>query len=247
MIRKILFLSMIAAVAASSHGFTILDDEHADIGLGYDTVAGQWDLHVHDETNDQEYAPDEALFYLGTAARESANTVTSSLLGVSSGSTIWRIRETPRSGVVYLGVSTEETGDIFESYTDSDSRLGDIAGTQTGDWVRLQLKSYTGPGQIAVWSSADSGPVTWIKTADGISSSDLLFVRDNAHQHFNYAFSQAGLYTITVEASGLIGGTRSFSEETTYYFGVEAVPEPATMIALGAGAAALIARRRRTR
>lgn len=243
--KPTLLFSLFALVGATTaQAFVILDDEHIDIGIGYKSTG--WDLHIHDETNETEYEPDEALIYLGAAARQSRPSGSAfDFLGVPAGQPIWRIRELPVPGVPYLGIGTEETGDIFETVTESDSRLASLGAPATAEWVRLRLKSFSGPGNFGLWSSSDGGPVVWMDTANGVSSNDLLFVVDNSHQHFNFAFTQTGVYDLTFEASGIIGGQRVSSGDVTYKFGVEAVPEPATMTALAAGLAAMAARRRR--
>lgn len=240
-----IILSLVAVLSATSaNAIAILDDEHIDIGIGYNS--GGWDMHLHDDTNDIEYEPDEALIYLGTAARQSRPGGSYfDFLGVPAGQTIWRIRESAVPSVPFLGIATEETGGIFETVNESDARLTALGAPAQAEWVRLTLKSFSGPGHVGIWSSSDSGPVVWMDTANGVSSNDLLFVVDDAHQHFNYAFTATGVYDLTFQASGIIGGQRVFSEDVTYRFGVEAVPEPATMMALGAGLAALAARRRR--
>lgn len=241
--KKILFFSLMVAAGAASQAFVILDDEHADIGIGYE--AGAWDLHVHDDTNDIEYEADEALFYLGTAARESASTAAAGFLGTATGSTIWRVREAPTTGVPYIGIATEEADGSFQTYSESDPRAAAVSGSATADWVTLRLKNFSGPGQFAIWSNTDNGPVSWIQTNDGISSSDLVLLPELTHQHFNFAFSATGFYTITFEASGIVNGQRVFSGDQEYFFGVEAVPEPATMTALALGLAALAKKRKR--
>ena len=59
--------AVVAITASPPSDFqAVLTHQHADIGLAFEADA--WDLHVHDESNNAEYAPDEALLYVGPQA-----------------------------------------------------------------------------------------------------------------------------------------------------------------------------------
>lgn len=237
---KLIAIALVSSAVASASAFTLITNEHADIGLGY---SGGWDLHIHDETNDVEYAPDEALFYMDQNSRFTNPGL--GFLGQNAGETMWWLRDFPTGNQPFLGIGAEETDRIFENVTENDSRILSMGGTPTAKWITLELVGFRGPGNFAAWSNSISGPVVWMATNDGIQPSDKLFVVDGSHQHMNLAFTAVGVYELDFRASAIVNGQRTFSEVSTYHFGVEAVPEPATMVALGAGLAAMIRRRKR--
>ena len=109
------------------------------------------------------------------------------------------------------------------------------------DWtgnVSLKLTGISGTGVTAggffsLWETAGFGDQTfhWA-SADGLSGSDILAVIPGSHAHYNWGFTKAGTYDITVEArathvlDGVIDG--EIVGSATYSFEVVPVPEPAT-------------------
>lgn len=228
-------------------------NEHVDIGIAYD--GGAWDLHVHDENNDAEYAPDEVLNYVGPAARTSRPAGSAfDFIGVAAGATYHRLPQSQNSSLLYLGIAAEEVAPgTFDSYnpsTQSKQRLPNVAAS----YLRLSLVSVKGyggataPGHFSIWSSADEGPIVYMSSfndgiananangldaTDGITADDALWIVEGSHSHFNYGFSATGLYELTFEASGYLNdgnagtlGTQVFSGPVTYTFGVETTAVP---------------------
>src|SRR5688572_10129161 len=67
---------------------TLLTTEHVDVGLAFED--GAWDLHLHDETNDVEYGPGEALLHASAAARVTVPPGSQfAFLGAAPGDTVW--------------------------------------------------------------------------------------------------------------------------------------------------------------
>lgn len=209
----------------------VVETGHFDFGIEYSPTKG-WDLHVHDEDNDIEYEADEILFYGG------ANTVLSrpggsqwDFVGVGAGENFWVLPQGFDPNKVYLGIAAEEID----------------SGVFQNDVVTLALAAVRGPGEFSLYQVDGVGnPIVYMATSNGIDANDKVVVPVGGHGHFNWAFTQTGLYEIDFFAFGtLADGTYSESDVVTYYFGVEAVPEPATLLALGAGASALLLRRRK--
>ncbi len=205
------------SLAPMAHGDVILGTGHIDIGIAYEDK--NWDLHIHNETTDTEYAPGEARFQLGL---NTLSTVPGSpdfaFLG-SPGSSFYLLPNVQSTDRVFLGVGAEEL--------------------QPPDWssnIRLTLKAVEGPGSFYVWDNDSFGrPVVRMNsnplTGGGIDSTDAIEIVPGSHGDVNWAFSAPGTYTASFEASGthaLDGVTAS--GPVAYRF--EVVPEPGT-VALG--------------
>jgi surface-anchored protein len=230
--KPALLVAAMAVMIPAASAFTVLDDEHVDIGVGY-SGAGGWDLHVHDETNDAEYEPDEALLYVGGLAKTLRPGGSQwDFLGVNAGDDVWILPTSQNPNLLYLGVGAEETD----------------AGIFVNDRIDLFMRDVRGPGHVSVYTLDGFGaPSVLFSSSNGFSSADLLPVFAQGHSHFFWAFTAVGLYEVDLEASGaLVGAGTTSSGIATYNFGVEAVPEPTTMAALALGAAFMARRRKKS-
>lgn len=228
--KKTLIAFGAAALVSPSWAFTtILTNEHADIGIGYED--GMWDLHIHDEDNDVELEADETLIYIGSAGKTVRWAGSQwDFLGNNAGDDLWILPQTQNPQLVFLGIAGEEIDPgVFE-----------------GNVVHLFLSAVRGPGEFSVYSSDPGGnPTVRMASSDGITGDDFIPIPVGGHAHFNFALTAQGVYEIDLFAQGTINGQTVTSDVQTYYFGAEAVPEPTTMALLGLGAAALAARRKR--
>jgi hypothetical protein len=225
-------LAALLASSLAAPAQTPLSQGHTDIGIAYDGLANEWELHVHDEVNDAEYFPaTDALLFVKYEARGFIPAGAQwSFLG-TAGSEVWTLPKVEDPLLLFLGFGAEEID----------------AGVFTGDLLNISLKSITGPGHLAVYDTDSFGaPVVWMNSRDGIDGSDVRAVPTGLHQDLNWAFSAPGDYSVFFEASGismLNGATTSGNVE--YLFHVQAVPEPSTLALFGIGAAALAFLRRR--
>jgi hypothetical protein len=231
--KRMMMLVALGAVSAQSFGFsTILTTEHVDIGVGYE--GGDWDLHLHDEDNQVELEADDTLVYVGSEAKTTQpGSSTWSFLGAGAGNDVWILPQTQNNNLVFLGVAGEEIE----------------AGVFDGNVVNLFLSAVrpgSGTGHFSIYSVDSFGaPTVRMASSDGITSADVLPVPVGGHAHYNFAFTGTGIWEVDLFAQGSIGGNLVTSDVQTYYFGVEAVPEPATMSVLAvAGLAAMLKRRR---
>jgi surface-anchored protein len=242
-----------------------LTTEHVDIGIGY-SAAGGWDLHIHDDDNQVEYEPDEALLYVGPAAlfaRPAASTF--NFVGVGAGQNIYRLPTSQNVALLYLGIGGDEIEPgSFDFINPAVASKGRVSGSQR--FVRLELVSVTGyqggaaPGTFSVWQNDVGGPIVFMSsfndgvanpdgagldTTDGITPDDSLWVIEGSHLHFDYGFSAEGIYEVTFRASGFQGGNLVSSDLATYTFGVNAIPEPGVATAGVTLLGGLLGRRRR--
>ncbi len=228
------------SLTAGAQFTNVLTEGEVDFGIKYDAAEG-WEFELHDETNNVEYELGETLLVAPEDARLSRpGGVQWDFLGVGAGESVWVLPQNEISGLLYFGVGSEEmTGDVFDSYFEADARVND-----RGRWIKTTVAAVRGPGQFSVWTTDQNGnPTVWAATADGLQSSDALFGVEGGHTHYNWGFTAAGRYEIDVVVSAFQGGALLQSDVATINFDV--VPEPATILALAAGLAAVASRRRR--
>jgi surface-anchored protein len=185
----------------------LLTTEHVDIGLAFE--GGAWDLHLHDETNDIEYAPDEALLFVGAEAKATQPAGAQwDFLGAGAGGDVWILPQVQNPSLLFLGVGAEEIE----------------AGTFDGD-ITLNLKAVRGPGRFSLYSTdAFGSPVVHMASADGIAAADAVTVFAGSHTDYNWGFTAIGGYEIDFEATATLpGGTTTSSGVVTYFFRVQNV------------------------
>ena len=202
---------------------------HVDLGIGY--TPGALELHWHDEENDTEYTPSAAYAFIplsSTFTRPAGNEW--AFTGANSGATLYVAPQSGVSGVIFLGLGSEEIAD----------------GTFSGNTLTFRLDSVVGPGAFALWQiDAFDSPVAFLSSTGGPASFDLI---TGGHTHLNWGFTAPGRYDVTFTVTGTeVGELSPISDTATYTFAVgSAIPEPSSTAALaGLGALGLVALRRR--
>ncbi|MBN8247606.1 MAG: choice-of-anchor M domain-containing protein [Verrucomicrobia bacterium] len=199
---------------------TPLSSGHADIGIAYEE--GALDLHVHDEENDTEYSPADALLVVNAQALQFAPGGAYAFLG-PAGTPNWILPSSETAGLLFLGIGAEEL--------------------DAADWqgnLTLRLDSVSGPGSFYLWSVNPFGqPVLHMDSANPSGAPGVVSVSPGNHGHYNWGFSAPGTYSISFEASGLnIADGPQNSGPVAFQF--EVVPEPQTWALLVLGLAGLL-------
>jgi surface-anchored protein len=207
---------------------TILDEGHIDIEVEFENGALELKLKNHD--TGEGFDPATSILYVGPLARTNRPGGSQwDFIGAPSGAPIWVLPQIETDGLLLLGFGAEEVD----------------PGKFTGDFG-VRIRSFRGPGNLSNWIVDPNGnPEPGFATFDGAEGDRSLF-EPGDHLEFAWGFTEDGLYTVGLQAFGtLADGTLVESEVVDYTFGVEAVPEPATIGALGVGLAVLARRRRK--
>src|SRR5207244_4170695 len=88
----------------------ILTDGHVDVGLAFES--GAFDLHIHDEAHDVEYAPDEGQYHVGPQSLEARPADAAfDFLGIGGGQSYYRLPKNQNPEMLFLGFGAEEITD----------------------------------------------------------------------------------------------------------------------------------------
>ena len=111
-----------------------------------------------------------------------------------------------------------------------------------GDWVggtvSLKLLSISGPGDFLLWQDDGFGGANMFFDSAG----DSFTLAAGSHTHYNWGFSEKGIYELEFEISGNHVDDDFQSASGLYTFQV--IPEPTTTLLGAFGALALLRRRR---
>ena len=244
-IRSLLVtLPLLFCFGLTSHAVVTLSTGHVDgFEVHYDPNATALEepfgLHIHDDTTNTHYEPAEVVLQVNAAAYGLQGDVftQATRLGWSSGFG-WVLPSTQSE-------TFDANGDPAMLFLGVASDGGEVV--WAGNQFKISLISVgaNNPGDFAMYRFSGSGSFSNpINTKNGVSSSDVLTVSSlGGHEHWNWAFSEAGEYTLDFQASGFLSGTLFESAVETYTFHV--IPEPSSSVLLLAGVAVIAAGRRK--
>ena len=244
-IRSLLVtLPLLFCFGLTSHAVVTLSTGHVDgFEVHYDPAAvapeEPFGLHIHDDTTNTHYEPAEVVLQVNEAAYGLQGDVftQATRLGWSSGFG-WVLPSTQSE-------TFDANGDPAMLFLGVASDGGEVV--WAGNQFKISLISVgaNNPGDFAMYRFSGSGSFSNpINTINGVSSSDVLSVSSlGGHEHWNWAFSEAGEYTLNFQASGLLGDTLFESAVETYTFNV--IPEPTSGTLLLIGLVGWVATRKR--
>ncbi|WBB63382.1 choice-of-anchor M domain-containing protein [Streptomyces sp. WMMC500] len=127
-----------------------------------------------------------------------------------AGGDFWLVPQVQKPGVVWAGWNTESLDG------------GDLNGP-----VDMALTKVSGPGELAIWSTAGLGGAEVLyNSRDGLP--DDREVGLGVHAHANWGFSKEGVYKVTFRLSGEKPNGQATSDTRTYTFAVGDV-DPGTV------------------
>jgi surface-anchored protein len=124
------------------------------------------------------------------------------------------------NGVPFLGIGLEELDP------------SDWTGSMT-----ITLSGITGPGAFVLWQDGFPNPTIF---ADSVNDSFTLAA--GSHTHFNWGFTEKGIYELEFAISGVHGVDGFQTASGIYTF--EVIPEPSALLLGAMGGLALLRRRR---
>ncbi len=189
-----------------NHPITI-DFFHTDIEVSI-TNSG-WDISVSSDDpgspiGEGGIAPEDALLYVNANSRIMLSSIPSGFdfLGAKPGETIRVLPQTEGSGVLPLGLCTEET-DISRlcNWNPNDPR-----GADTIDkWLEVKVVGVRGPvdANFSMWQvDGINPPVVFVSTHEGgLTDDDVFYISAGSHSHLNWGFTKPGLYEIDFRIS----------------------------------------------
>ena len=230
------------ALLPSAHAALAYTGGHGDIGVAYE---GPGDLFAHlhlGETGDPatvgglpvvdvEYEPEEIDITVPAAGQIVLGSPVA-FLGAVSGQSIWLLPASASGadaiGAPFLGWATEELNPA--------DWTGDIHFTLDS------VVSPSGSGHFAVWQVDGFGSVSNLAMSTADPGADVLEQAAGQHDHYNIAFTEIGLWEITMTISGTHVTDGFVSDTGTFRFNV--VPEPSTALLGALGLLAMFRRRR---
>lgn len=211
----LLFVSCLTAMAQNSlppDQFRMLTREHTDgLCILYDAGANSNQLSLVAWERDAELdLPTNQVIFIAKSA--SKIILPSGTPFGDGGQPLWILPQSQNTNLLYLGVNSERLpGGVFASS------------------LTIQLKQFEGPGYFMAWQATGPGQFNIrINTRDGVDTNDFFQPLLGSHEHFNWAFSSTGVYSVTFQVSGQrIGESTNISSlEHTFVFHVQPLPSP---------------------
>lgn len=227
-------LVAIAFCPAPASAVPIYQSGHADIGVAYE----EGELHPHwhfgsnakaegsDIITDQEFDPEDAATRAPDSLKVTLPASGFEFTGAPGGSQIWVLPQNSSPNVPFLGLATEEL--------------------ESDDWlspIQIALTSVVqapANGYFSLWQSTFLGTQLKFDTFDGLGSDDQFDFPVGSHDHFNYGFTQPGVYKLELTFSGThaTDGFQSASGVFMFLVGdTTIVPEPSTWMLAACGLA----------
>lgn len=258
-------LALVATLASTSLAQqTQFESGHTDIDVGNED--GPLEMNWHDDlpvVGGAEKPADEWYLFQGDAALSTRadaflDGAAYNFIGAGANDPIYYFPDSTTTDVTLIGLSGEELAasdfragrpGVTAGYFSDETRTTNPFLNNTASYVRFSLVGFSGPGDFSLFKQYGSQVVPWMATSDGVGANDYAYVKAGlGHTDYAVAFTEAGIYDITLQASAYdLNGALVTSGATTFRYAIDAqpVPEPATMAALSLGAVALLRRRRK--
>lgn len=239
--------TLLAGQVAQAQLWTI---GHGDIGVALEDDDGpggnppEFHLHAHLHSGavvdgspllvDEEYDAGAITINVPLLTKISApnNPALTAGTGADTGADLWILPQSnPGSDPIpFLGIATEELAPA-DWASDITFTLGAVT-------------SPSGTGDFSIWQPDGIGGFDFFFSTE--NGNDTLSQLAGVHDHFNYGFTEAGLWLVEITASGTHVTEGFLSDTQTFQFNV--VPEPSAFgLLIGLSTLAWVSSRRRSR
>lgn len=226
MIRKKQWTPLLALAGLGSASGALFTAGELDFGVKLHDGEFEFEAHVHDgiidgvEVEEGEFEVG-GLVVLTGADREIAAPTDLPGAGVVTGQSLWILPQSQVVGVPFVALASEELLDIGNGAADWTTNITFTLGSVT---------SPSGSGTFSTWTTDGLGAATFIfsSTNPGETANNNAFESGFEHDHMNWGFTETGLWSVELTASGnhLTLGEVSTTETLTF----NVIPEPSTGI-----------------
>lgn len=197
-------MGVVAAILVGTAGTASADpvsSGHVDV-VDVDYASGALTVQLLDSAGVERDPASVELVVLPTARTTVPNNTAYGFLG-APGDPVWILPQTQNASLLWPGWnSTDVPAGVFQSNT-----------------LRFTLTGVTG-GELAIYTTSLGGPTVLFDSGDGLP--DTRPVATGSHAHANWAFGNAGTYTVTFQVSGTLTNGTTISDEASYTFIVQA-------------------------
>ena len=145
--------------------------------------------HLHANTNTREVLPSVPPAY--------------TFLGVTNNQRFWNLEQNFFPGQLWLGLRGE--GDMSRLALWNPNNQ-----SSSGVYFRLELLAVRGPaaGHFSLFQWGSPPAVYWA-TSDGVTTGDVFHLAAGGHDHFNWSFTQPGLYEVDLRVGTFVNAPTS--------------------------------------
>ncbi|MFI4893086.1 MAG: choice-of-anchor M domain-containing protein [Phycisphaerales bacterium JB058] len=199
---------------------TPLINEHVDLNVYYTSAdGGTWDLRPYDGDFGGFAIPgNEALLHVDHRSLLTVPASGFEFVGVSGGEQAYVLTQGQNPELLYLGFAGygATPTNQWDRYNPSSESGGRVSGL--GRWLKVSLDSVQGPGEFSLWQSGDSSPTVFMSTASGgVTADDAMWIVTGGHLHYNFGFTERGLYRVNLVPSGYLGDDGLSTPNTAGY------------------------------
>jgi surface-anchored protein len=195
----------------TAEGRVVIADGHVDIGPRF--VGDAWTIQVRDDTVNPEVwrnLHDVVLHAVDEAVIEVPDSEDFGFLG-EPGAEVWLLPQAQQAGILWPGWNTQHES---------------VANGITGD-TTWTLREVDGPGVLVVFLTASFGqPQILFNSRETLPQDMSVPVR--THAHGNWAFTEPGVYHLTLEISATTTGGDEVSDTRIVAFAVGDQTDPNT-------------------